>query len=164
MMKKINEFICLMAATAFGLGLSPIAPGTVATLLGVAIHLAVALSLPFQYQRPALIASLAIVSILQLVLTPWAQKHWNEDDPGHFVLDEVAGYLVVPIFINSGTEHLAFVAISGFFLFRILDIIKFPPAREIDQCIHDGWGILLDDIVSGLYATAIIWVFVSYVL
>lgn len=163
-MSKFKDFICLTLSTAFGLGLSPVAPGTVATLLGVAIHLGAVKWLPPASQRPALIAALAAVSILQLVLTPWAQKHWKEDDPGHFVLDEVAGYLVIPIFIDSGAEHLAFVAVSGFLLFRVLDIIKFPPAREIDQCIHDGWGILLDDIVSGLYATAAIWFAVTYIL
>jgi len=148
------ERIKIMLATAFGLGLAPVAPGTVATLFGVALHLAIVWSVPVAQQRAALIVALIIVSIVHFWLTPWAQKRWQDSDPGNFVLDEVAGYLVVPIFIQTGP--LWFIATAGFFLFRILDIIKIPPARQIDQQMHGGWGILLDDLVSGIYAVGVI--------
>jgi len=148
------ERIKLMLATAFGLGLAPVAPGTVATLFGVALHLAIVGCVPFVHQRLALIIALISVSIVHFWLTPWAQKRWQDSDPGNFVLDEVAGYLVVPILIQTGP--LWFIATAGFFFFRIFDIIKIPPARQIDQQMHGGWGILLDDLVSGLYAVGMI--------
>ncbi len=155
-MKKIKELCFILLASAFGLGLMPVAPGSFGALLGVGIHLAIVRFVSLQNQQYALIAGLVVVSLVHFMLTPWAQKHWRESDPGHFVLDEVAGYLVVPLLIRTGPVW--FIAVGGFLAFRVIDIIKIPPARQIDQNIHDAWGILLDDIVSGLYATGIIWI------
>ena len=71
------------------------------------------------------------------------------------MLDEVAGYLVVPILFHGG--ELWQVALVGFLLFRIFDIIKIPPARQIDQNMHGPWGIVLDDLISGVYAALAIY-------
>ena len=154
-MEKVKNAICLMLASAFGLGLMPIAPGSFGALLGVGIHLAIVRFVAEANQHVALIVGFLAVCVVHFILTPWAQKYWNDSDPSHFVLDEVAGYLVVPLVITNGP--LWFIVVAGFFLFRILDIIKIPPARQIDLLIHDAWGVLLDDIVSGLYASGIIW-------
>lgn len=140
----------LTLCTAFGLGLSPVAPGTCGALLGVLIHLATAYFLPPSVQTIALVVCLIGVVALNHVLTPWATWYWDSEDPSHFVLDEVAGYLMVPIFFSAG--HLWQVAVWGFLLFRVFDIIKVPPARQIDRCMAGSWGIVLDDLVSGLYA------------
>ena len=83
-------------------------------------------------------------------ITPWAVAYWKDEDPGNFVLDEVAGYLVVPILFRGGDLYQ--VALWGFLLFRVFDIVKIPPARQIDQNLHGPWGIVLDDLVSGAYA------------
>jgi phosphatidylglycerophosphatase A len=58
-------------------------------------------------------------------------------------------------------EPLWAVVVFGFLLFRVLDIIKVPPARQIDRDWHGAWGILLDDVVSGLYASGLVWAIVS---
>jgi phosphatidylglycerophosphatase A len=71
-------------------------------------------------------------------------------------LDEVAGYLLIPILFRNG--ELWKIAIWGFFLFRLFDIFKLiPPTRYIDQKIHGPWGILLDDLVSAGYAVLIMY-------
>ncbi len=150
----LKDKICLLVATAFGLGLSPLAPGTFGTLLGVAAHLAVAQWCDVACQHTLLLILFATVCAAHFLLTPWALAHWKDDDPGHFVLDEVAGYLLVPLLVKSGP--LWFVAAAGFLLFRFLDIVKIPPARQIDRQMHGGWGILLDDLVSGLYAAGLV--------
>jgi phosphatidylglycerophosphatase A len=93
--------------------------------------------------------------VLHCVLTPWAQSYWQEQDPKHFVLDEVAGYLLVPILFHQG--QLWQIALSGYLCFRILDIIKVPPARQIDRKLHGAAGILLDDLVSAGYAVLILY-------
>jgi len=149
-MKSIKQTLCLLLASAFGLGLAPIAPGSFGALLGVLLHLGVVQYVTPSYQQGALILCLLGVSLVHFVLTPWSQNYWKDSDPGNFVLDEVAGYLVVPILIRTGP--LWFIVVAGFLLFRIFDIIKIPPARQIDRTMHTGWGILLDDLVSGLYA------------
>ena len=154
-MRKVKDALCLTLASAFGLGLMPIAPGSFGALLGVGIHLAIVRFVTEANQHVALIAGFLAVCVVHFILTPWAQKYWNDSDPANFVLDEVAGYLVVPLLIKTGP--LWFIVVAGFLLFRILDIIKIPPARQIDQHIHDAWGVLLDDLVSGLYASGIVY-------
>ena len=168
-MKTWKDRICLFFASAFGLGLMPVAPGSFGALLGVAMHLGVVWWVVPQYRMWALLACFVAVCAAHFILTPWAQKYWNDTDPGHFVLDEVAGYLVVPIALMMATfddvwgwgwelaERPYFIAVVGFLLFRIFDIIKLPGARYIDRNWHGAWGVLLDDIVSGIYASVAIW-------
>jgi phosphatidylglycerophosphatase A len=149
-MTRSREILNLAIGSAFGLGLAPIAPGSFGALLGVLFHLLVALYLPLGWQTVALVSGLLAVSAANNVLTPWAVEYWKDEDPRHFVLDEIAGYLVVPILFRGG--DLFEVILWGFLLFRIFDIVKIPPARQIDRQWHGKWGILLDDIVSGTYA------------
>lgn len=127
-------------------------------MLGVGMHLGVFWLLPEKWHWIALAICFLAVCAAHFWLTPWAQKHWNDSDPGQFVLDEVAGYLVVPLVVNAGPVWV--IALTGFLLFRILDIIKIPPARQIDRNWHGAWGVLLDDIVSGLYASGLVWLIV----
>ncbi|MDR1841678.1 MAG: phosphatidylglycerophosphatase A [Holophagales bacterium] len=157
-MNKFSDRCRLILASAFGLGLMPIAPGTFGALPGVAMHLAVALLLPEKWQWLALALCFIAVCIAHFWLTPWAQKYWQDSDPSQFVLDEAAGYMVVPLVVTAGP--LWVIVLAGFLLFRIIDIIKIPPARQIDRNWHGAWGVLLDDIVSGLYASGLVWVIV----
>ncbi len=133
----------------------PFAPGTFGTLLGVILHVVIVLTLPFSLQWPALLVVFFLVCAANNWLTPWAVAYWQQEDPGHFVLDEVAGYLLVPLLFHQG--QLWQVALWGFLLFRIFDIIKIPPARQVDQQIHGAWGILLDDLVSSVYAVLVMY-------
>ena len=71
------------------------------------------------------------------------------------MLDEIAGYLIVPLVYPIGPLWL--VASLGFLLFRMFDIIKVPPARQIDRDMHGSLGIVLDDLVSGTYAGLVLW-------
>ena len=82
-------------------------------------------------------------------------RYWNDEDPGHFVLDEIAGYLMVPLLFRGA--HLWETTVVGFLLFRVLDIIKLPPARQIDRDLHGPWGIVLDDLISGAYAALVLY-------
>ncbi len=154
-MKSFRDRICLVVSSAFGLGLLPVAPGSFGALLGVGMHLSIVRWVASGWQSVTLLVWFMSICILQFCLTPWAQKYWKESDPGHFVLDEVAGYLVVPLVVRDG--RLWLIAGVGFLLFRVFDIIKLPGARYIDRNWHGAWGVLLDDIVSGLYAAALVW-------
>lgn len=154
-MSRAREFVYLVIGTCFGLGLLPVAPGSFGALIGVAFHVALVRYTAPPWHLPALIGGLAAVIAANHWLTPWAVKYWNDEDPGHFVLDEVAGYLVVPILFRGG--ELWQVALYGFVLFRVLDIIKIPPARQIDRDVHGPWGIVLDDLISGAYAALVLY-------
>jgi phosphatidylglycerophosphatase A len=155
LMNRSRDRLYNFIGSAFWLGLSPIAPGSFGALVGVAYAIAVFLLVP-QGARPwAIGLGLVLVGVANHVLTPWAVGYWKDEDPKHFVLDEVAGYLVVPLLMPQGT--LWEVAFWGFLLFRIFDVVKIPPARQIDRNLHGPWGIILDDIVSGLYGALAIY-------
>lgn len=129
-------------ASAFGAGFSPLAPGTAGTL--AALPLAWALNLAPLWLRLALIVAM-------LPASAWvcgAAAHQDgEKDPSWIVLDEVLGFLVSTVFVSANlTAYLA-----AFLLFRLFDIIKPPPAGDIDRRLPGGWGILLDDVFAGLY-------------
>ncbi len=160
LIKKARDIVCLILASAFGLGLLPVAPGSFGALLGVGMHLAVVRWIAQESQWFALMACFIAVCCFHFWLTPWAQRYWKESDPGNFVLDEVAGYLIVPLLVHTGP--LWTTAVLGFLVFRIFDIIKLPGARYIDRNWHGAWGILLDDIVSGLYAAGLVWIVVQW--
>jgi len=155
-LKNWKHYLNIIIGSALGLGLSPIAPGTCGALLGIIIHLFIVLFFPVSLQIIALIFLLFIIIILNHILTPWAIKYWKSDDPSHFVLDEIAGYLIVPILFHQG--KLWQIILWGFLLFRVFDIIKLPGARQIDRKMKNSWGIILDDLVSGLYAVIMMYI------
>ena len=142
-----------LLATAFGLGLSPIAPGSFGALLGLAWHVAAwrfgAVGLDL---RLWCLMGAAVFAAIHYWLTPWAQEYWHDPDPGHFVLDEVVGYLCVPV-LSLEAPDLRYILL-GFVLVRVFDIIKLPGARYIDRNIHTASGVLFDDVVSAIYAAA----------
>lgn len=145
----------IFLASACYLGLSPIAPGTFGAMLGVLIHVLIVLVLPENLKIAALIVAFITICASHFMLTSWAEEFWHCKDPQNFVLDEVAGYLLVPILFHHG--HPWQIVLWGFIWFRLLDIIKIPPARQIDRSMHGAWGILLDDLVSALYAVLVLF-------
>ena len=100
------------------------------------------------------LAGIVLFVVIHYMLTPWAQRYWHESDPKHYILDEISGYLLVPV-LAIGTDRIDFVLL-GFAIERACDIVKLPGARYFDRKVHDATGVLMDDIVSGLYAAAIL--------
>ena len=150
----ISEWLVVTIGTAFGLGLAPIAPGSFGALLGVGLHGIVWLKYPDSV-RPILIGLFFGVCLIHTIMTSAAVRFWEDSDPKNFVLDEVAGYLLVAV-IASGWVTPTLIMIEGYLLFRILDIIKPPPARQIDENMHTAMGVLLDDLVAACYASVIL--------
>lgn len=126
------------------LGCAPVAPGTFGTLGGVVIAWALAGTTP--YAVWVLVAAAAVYA-LGAPLGGWAERYAGRKDPGIYVLDEVVGYLVT-IAWTSGPSWLALLV--AFFVFRLFDILKPWPARRMER-IPGGHGILLDDVVAGVY-------------
>ena len=126
------------------LGCSPVAPGTAGTLGGVLI--AWLLSRTEHFALWTLLACAVVYAITQ-PLGRWAEAYAGRKDPGIFVADEVVGYLLTVLWVR-GPSLLALVV--AFFVFRFFDILKPPPARRMER-IPGGHGILLDDVVAGLW-------------
>lgn len=144
-MKRILQVI----ATFFYTGYLPLMPGTWASLVTTA---AVYFIKPY-WQAPVYIQIAAIVCIFFLGVPAAyaAEKHFNKKDPRHCVIDEVAGQMISLLLIP---HTIAFYA-AGFFLFRVFDVLKPPPVSTAEK-IPGGWGIMIDDVVAGLYALALL--------
>lgn len=144
-------------ASAFGLGLSPILPGTCAAALGLGIHLAVIYLTPAVLHFWLILLFFLLSSWLCLHLNAWAEGYWGKHDHQSFVLDEVAGYLCVALLysLSGGSAGLK-SALLGFVFFRVLDMIKIYPANVVDKTWHNRWGVLVDDLISAVYATVLL--------
>jgi len=135
----------LLIATAGGAGYSPIAPGTVGSAVGIVIYW-LTRSWPSAWQG-ALLAAVIVVGT-------WAAsvgaRHFRRKDPGHVVIDEVAGQLATLFLLDIGWLGAA----VGFFLFRALDIVKPWPARRL-EALPGGVGIMIDDVIVSVYGWAL---------
>jgi phosphatidylglycerophosphatase A len=96
-----------------------------------------------------MVAALAATAIGIPAATIVAREAGRED-PGHVVIDEVAGQLFALIGMRADWQHAALALV----LFRLLDITKPPPVRQLER-LHGGWGIMLDDVAAGLIACAL---------
>ena len=123
--------------TGFGLGLSPVAPGTFGTLLGVLIA--------WLAPGPLWVYAIA-VSLVSVPLAASAERT-DGKDPGSFVLDEVAGYLLAMCFLPRTWPAMG----AAFVAFRVFDIFKPWPVKRLEKA-PGGWGVLLDDLMAGVYA------------
>ena len=153
------------AVTGLGLGLAPAAPGTFGSagaILVAAIFWAITCTT--ESNPVVLNAAWVILTILAgagcVAWGPWAVEYFasrsrKPGDPGPVVIDELAGQWISLIALPMGNirQMLAVLALQ-FFLFRFFDVIKPPPARQLER-LPAGWGVLLDDLAAGIYANII---------
>jgi phosphatidylglycerophosphatase A len=134
-----------LAFVSFGfLGLSPFAPGTAGTVGGVALAWLLGRSEHYLFWT---VVACALLYAGGRALGKWSEAYAGGKDPGFFVVDEVIGYLITVAW-TKGPSPLALTV--AFFLFRFLDVVKPPPARALER-LGGGDGILLDDVMAGLY-------------
>lgn len=140
----MSRFVLLISSNA-GLGYIPFAPGTFGTLAGIPLFWLLAPLPPWLY---------AVTWFGLLAIACWAAdyagKYYGVVDDGRIVVDELVGYLVTVAFIPFTWTH----ALLGFFFFRLFDIAKPPPVSWIDERMKNGVGVVLDDVMAGLYAAA----------
>ena len=152
-MKKGFSFIL---ATFFGIGNSKIAPGTMGSLA----TLPLAYYITNNFGVLGLALTILLVFIIGTIATTEVLRH-TPHDPGFVVIDEVAGQLITFISIAPHlNNHLSdwHIYLVGFILFRIFDIFKPQPVRWADRNIENAWGVMLDDIIAGTYATLILYI------
>ncbi|MBL7077647.1 MAG: phosphatidylglycerophosphatase A [Kiritimatiellae bacterium] len=134
-------------AMGFGLGLSPVASGTVGSLIGVGLCFALA---PLSWVWQSVCVAAMILAAIPVCDT--AEKVFGKKDDGRVVADE---YVTVPLCLIGipWTSHLWLMCVA-FLVHRALDIWKPAPARQM-QNIPGGLGIVLDDVVSSLYGLGV---------
>jgi len=151
-----------LIASCFGLGRLPVAPGTWGSLPPTIIF-----ALCWQFGAPAvsitvLMAVLAVAgSVLCVKFAPATIAATGKDDPREVVADEFAGqavtFLAIPLIIGQAFTSGQVWAIAGigFLLFRIFDIAKPWPIRKLEK-FPQGWGVLADDLLAGVYAAIVL--------
>lgn len=131
--------------TVFGLGYAPKAPGTFGTL-GAVLLLGLCLHFNINYSWPIQIAVILLSSLLGIISTNKVISEWG-DDPSRVVIDEFAGYLLGMLLIPLSWTNI----LLGLILFRFFDILKPLGIRKIDDNVKGGLGVMLDDILAGVY-------------
>jgi phosphatidylglycerophosphatase A len=132
----------LLVATFGYVGFFPVAPGTAGSLAALAVYAVL------QWLGAPAGEALAILVIFGMGVwsSTVSERVLGRVDPGPVVIDEVAGMLVTLAWMPLSLTGVA----AGFLLFRVFDIIKPFPARRLEDA-PGGWGIMLDDIVAGVY-------------
>ena len=138
----MRRFVILFA-TWGGTGYSPVASGTVGTLAAIPFYL-----LYCRLPLPLYLATLVPFFFLASWAAGRAEEIFGKKDAGQIVIDEVLGYLVTMAGVSLSWTSV----VAGFFLFRFFDIVKIEPARWCDQRLKNGYGVVLDDVVAGIYA------------
>jgi phosphatidylglycerophosphatase A len=153
---RLAIFIC-----TFGyIGYFPIAPGTVGSMAGLAVYAGL------RWLDVGPLAEAAVIVTLFVVGT-WsgthAERYFGGTDPGPGVIDEVVGMLIT-LYLLPPTVVIALV---GFFVFRVLDVVKPFPANRFER-LHGGLGMMADDAMSAIYSNALlhglVWVMGTWLL
>ena len=135
--------IIMAIATGLGAGKLPKAPGTWGSLAALLPWL-----LLRQLSLPSYLAMLAAVFVIGCAAAGSAEKILDTADAGPIVIDEILGMFIT----LTLAPHQPVAWLLGFVLFRLFDIFKPYPVCWFDRHIHGGVGIMMDDVVAGLYA------------
>ena len=138
--------------TFFGAGLLKPGPGTYGSISAVLLWYAAAHIL---HPAPVVLAigttiAAIIATLIGIPAATIVARESGREDPGHVVIDEVAGQLIALVAIPADWPHAAL----SLLLFRAFDILKPPPIRQIER-LPAGSGIMLDDVAAGLFALAV---------
>ncbi|WP_291466226.1 phosphatidylglycerophosphatase A [Desulfobacula sp.] len=134
-------------ATGFFSGRIPFAPGTFGTIAAIPFAL-VLLIIPSSFYG-IYITGLILVAIY---FADQAEKILGKKDPGCIVIDEIAGYVVTLSMVPVNIYTL----VAGFFIFRFFDIVKFGPVRYFEENFSGGAGVVLDDIMAGIFSAVVL--------
>jgi len=141
---KDIPFIQKFFATGFYSGFSPIVPGTVGSLVGLLIYLIPGV------ENIYILGPLSIIFFFIGVFTSSRLEKQLGEDPSIVVIDEIVGMWISLFFLPKNPV----IYIGAFVLFRVFDIVKPSPARQVER-YKGGWGIMLDDVFAGIYANIV---------
>ena len=145
MLKRIVVFL----ATGCYVGYSPLVPGTTGTLASIPLYLILSRLSPLYYMA-ILLGSIYIA----IWASDRAEVLLQSRDCKHIVIDEMIGFLVAMFMVPPTVRNI----ILGFLMFRAFDIIKPFTIRTLEERVRGGYGVVLDDILAGIYTNLIIHV------
>jgi phosphatidylglycerophosphatase A len=143
----------LFLAFGFGSGLAKKAPGTMGTLAAIPVYYLFAQADIWVYSLLTV-----CVSVLGVFICGVAAEKLGEHDFGGIVWDEIAGYLITLWLVPLTWQTI----IVGFALFRFFDILKPWPIKWLDQHVHGGFGIMIDDVLAAVFAGFLLFLGVHF--
>lgn len=146
---KVPLFHVLLS-TGLGTGFIPVAPGTAGAIVALLIWYFLYLYLPLSVLT--IITSVLIIGTIAVGV--WTsdvmERYWGKD-PRAVNIDEFVGTWI-PLLVAPCGENTWILALFGFAAFRVIDILKPLGCKAIDEQCEGGWGVILDDVLAGLYA------------
>lgn len=151
--KSLVKKIILFIATGGGVGYLPKAPGTWGSVVGLLLYI------PLSYlTRTSYMVTLVGLIFIAAWVSTVAEALFNKSDSQKIVIDEVVGILVTLALVTYSWK----VMILGFLFFRLFDIWKPFPIRLMQDKIPRGWGVVLDDVMAGVYANILLQILCIY--
>ncbi|MCK4956120.1 MAG: phosphatidylglycerophosphatase A [Candidatus Cloacimonetes bacterium] len=156
-MKKEIKNINVLISTLFGVGYFPKAPGTAGTAVAAIVYY----FLPIADNMLSWLLFLSYILIMSLLSVFFITKAENilGHDNGKIVIDEFLGYMIAVLFLPK----TIWIIIGAFILFRFFDIIKPEPVNML-QKLPKGWGVMVDDLMAGVYANLVLQIIVRLIL
>jgi phosphatidylglycerophosphatase A len=136
-----------LTATFFGIGRLHPGPGTWGSAVAMLLWAALAHALNPALRLPVVVALALLTILIGIPAATRVARASAIKDPQFVVIDEVAGQLIALIAVPLQWKTF----LAGFILFRVFDILKPPPVRQLEK-LPEGTGIVLDDVAAGLYA------------
>ena len=156
-MSKSNDLMKEAFVSFFFLGRAPVAPGTFGSLGSLILAYLIVENIN-EFSGYLLLGLGAIMYYIGLQIAPWCEKKYGKD-PGIYVMDEVIGYLIpIGFLIILGINITTNIWILSFIAFRIFDVLKIWPAKDLEN-IEGGHGILLDDVAAGFQTLILVLLF-----
>lgn len=164
MTRSRSDYLTLFLATGFFSGYSPFAPGTAGTFVAVLIMMAISLALPVAYVVPVFIGLAVLTSLVGIPIASRAETLLGKKDAGAIVIDEFAGtFITLAAFPFAWRRDEIILYILGFFVFRVLDVLK-PFGIASLQRMKGGLGVMIDDIAAGVLGLALMLGFKFFIL
>ena len=159
-MSKSNDLMKEAFVSFFFLGRAPVAPGTFGSLGSLILAYLIVENIS-EFSGYLILGLSAIMYYIGLQIAPWCEEKYGKD-PGIYVTDEVIGYLIpIGFLIILGINITTNIWILSFITFRILDVLKIWPAKDLEN-IEGGHGILLDDVAAGFQTLVIVLLFYQF--
>lgn len=140
-----------VVATFFGVGRLRPAPGTWGSLATALLWWLIAWHLPAALRVPLILLLIVLAVAIGIPAATLEARSCGRKDPSHVVIDEVAGQLLTLVGCPIVWQGL----FAGFILFRVFDILKPPPIRQLER-LPEGTGIVVDDVGAGIYALIVL--------
>jgi phosphatidylglycerophosphatase A len=149
----LTDRLIKLFATGLGSGYVPCASGTAGTIVGIPVYLALS-----RLSWSLYFAFIVALTCLACYVAHQAERMFGEKDTSRIVIDEIVGFQWTLFLVAPAVLHISI----GFAVFRLFDIVKVFPAGYFQRRLTGGFGIVIDDVVAGMYANIALLLIIKF--